>query len=127
MKGLAGGELVIGLVAADSMADAVVRFSMSNHRDEVVIEELGALSGWIWERGPPTPEGFVYRARKSRDVPIPGGVHIDAIGVRANGGWGTYFKPVAQASFTLRVDVLRAASVSPAAAPLVVKCVVGSM
>lgn len=129
MKGLAGGELLIGLVAADSMGDAVVRFSMSNHRYEVVIDEQGPLSSWRWERGAPTPTGFVYRAGKTRDVPIPGtsSVNVEAIGVRANGGWGTYFKPVARASFTLRVDVQKAASASPASAPLVVKCVVGSL
>ncbi len=129
MRGLSGHQLVIGFLAAESMSDAVVRLSMSNDRSETVIDQRAALGSWVWEGGRGLPEAFVYRRGESRDIPIPGtsSVNVEAIGVRSNGGWGTYFRPAPRVGFKLSVEVVRATSASRPLAPLVVKCVVGSM
>ena len=79
----------------------------SNDGQEVIFEE-GPLSTWV--RSFAIAEGHrarLYRRGSSRDVSLPNGnTASERLGVKASGGWGTYFTVERSAEYVLRVSVI---------------------
>jgi len=116
MEGLSSCEMVVGFRTQQRDLDAAVRLRLANAKDEVVVDEQGALQTWVWE----DPGFFVYRTGGIRELPAPGPSAAKI--VHADGGWGTYFTPANNERYRLDVDVLQAAKVTKPEARLAVKC-----
>jgi hypothetical protein len=97
--------------AAEKLDDAELSILVTNERGEVVISEVQPISRWAWQRSAVDDQGvgpsFVYLGGKSRDIPIDsrGDVRVEAVGAKPDGGWGTYFKPRAEARYQLVLTV----------------------
>jgi hypothetical protein len=122
MRGLSSNEFVLGFRTTQRPINATVRVALDNGRGKTVIAEESPLVDWVWSYSVASEprDYFVYRAGKEQEVPIGGGsVRLERLGVRADGGWGSYFHPVPSESYTLRLDVAQ-----PAAAPTDLRVVV---
>jgi hypothetical protein len=91
--------------------EAILQLHMTTVSGTVVISERASLDRWQWERSMGTKEGigpsFVYRAGDSRDISIgDGAVRVEATGVKAHGGWGTYFEPTTKTPHRLTIRVV---------------------
>ena len=95
--------------------DALVRVTLVNSRGEIVIEQAGHLRQWSWSHGTYVIEkehaAFVYRVGEVRQVPIGEGVYGGQwLGVRADGGWGTWFTSRSFEGYRLTLEVLEPAA-----------------
>jgi len=84
-----------------------LRLVLENENDEFVVHADGRLADWLW------PEAgdawFVYQRGQQIYVTMaPRATRLQRIGLGADGGWGTYFTPRAEARYRLVVDVARA-------------------
>jgi hypothetical protein len=125
MEGLSPCEMVVGFRTAQRHLDAVVRMTLANDRGETVVAERGPLQSWVWTE----PGYFVYQRGEDRDIPIPGqsSVRVERVGVRADGGWGSYFTPVRTHRYRLAIDVEHTATVEAPQARVSVECLRGSL
>jgi hypothetical protein len=124
MKGLSSSEFVFGLRSTQRPVEAVVRISLVNGRGQAVIQDEAPLSDWVWSysRGPDTKDYFLYRRGQERETPLGGGsVRLEQVGLKADGGWGTYFHPQRRDRYVLQIEVVRPAS-SAAALSAEVQC-----
>ena len=115
MLGLPSSELTIGLRQANVSAgcDAValgaerVRLNVSTSEGAIVVSEDAPLNGWT------SSSGLVYRRGFEREEPAgAGSVQLVRVGVRASGGWGTYFTPNPRKTYVATFEVLDARGVS---------------
>lgn len=98
--------------------NAVVRLTLTDEHSRVIIDEAGPLNEWVWSGSPHENVSFVYRQGVSRDVPtVDGYVSPQAVGEKADAGWGSYFTPRHEGRYTLSVHILQA---DPSAAPYIV-------
>ena len=110
MVGLAV-EPEVGRPAQDRLDDAVVSMLVTNERNESVIAERKRINDWVWELIGNNQVGigpsFVYLRGQSRDIPIDnnGTIRIENTGIKADGGWGTYFEPRHAGRYTLVLTV----------------------
>jgi hypothetical protein len=111
MVGLPRVEFTMGLrqvnVAAGCDAAALdsvrVRLDVSSQDSAIVVAEEGPLSTWV------KSSSLVYRRGAERQEPEAGGaVKYVPTGVRASGGWGTYFTPRTSAAYLATFAVLDA-------------------
>lgn len=86
---------------------AIVRFTLTDERARVIIDEVGPLNEWVWSGSPHERVAFVYRGGVSRDVPMPGYVSPQPVGVKSDGGWGSGFSPRSEGRYSLKVQVLK--------------------
>jgi hypothetical protein len=94
---------------------AVVRLSLNTESGEVVILEQGALDSWVRGYGVLDNVSDLYLRGESRDIPLPGGgTRGEELGVKASGGWGTYFNSEPGAEYVLRLEVLSSGHETPA-------------
>jgi hypothetical protein len=123
MAGFTPHDLVVGFRVTGKRPDMQIRVSLTNSRGEAVIQEQATLSDWVWSYAASQPDSyFVYRRGLSRDVPIGNGaVTIQQVGVRADGGWGTYFHPRRNERYALLIEVIEPSN-APATLKAVVKC-----
>ena len=85
-----------------------VRFEMHSADGKEVIIEEGPLSAWVRSFALHEPHrARLYRRGIARDVPLRNGdTKSEKLGVKASGGWGTYFKADPHAEYVLRVTVI---------------------
>jgi hypothetical protein len=86
-----------------------VHLFLQNRQEFRVIDEIGALKNeWVWSYTLGVPQkAFVYQAGKMEEVPIGEGyVHLNRIGVKADGGFGTSFTPNFWDEYSLVLEVL---------------------
>ena len=109
MVGLPATEFTIGLrpvnvstgCDASSLYSTRVRLNIQADDGSVVVAEEGPLSTWI------TSSNLVYKRGTEREEPKAGGVfELIRSGVRASGGWGTYFTPQTSVTYVAKFDVL---------------------
>lgn len=115
LLGLPSVEFTVGLrqvnVSAGCDAAALgavhVRLEVKAGDGAVVVAEDGPLSTWI------NSSHLVYRPGIELEEPKPGGViHLVRTGVRASGGWGTYFTPRLFAPYFATFEVVDAQGAS---------------
>jgi len=86
---------------------ATVRMQMRNAAGESVIDEAGSLNSWVRSYGVLDDISDLYRMGEGRDIPLPGGgTKGERLGLKASGGWGTYFDSNCDETYTLRLEVL---------------------
>jgi hypothetical protein len=120
--GLPGVEFTVGLrpvnvsAGCDAMALRLVRVRLevkSGDGDEVVDED-GPLSTWV------DATELVYRRGVALETREAGGAsRFVRTGVRASGGWGTYFTPRQSAPYFVKFDVVDAQGASACESHLV--------
>jgi hypothetical protein len=94
---------------------AVVRVRLQNDENQTAILEEGLLNSWVRTYGVLDNISELYRRGESRDIPIAGGgVQVERVGVKAFGGWGTYFDSDVDRKYKLTVEVLTSTMSRPA-------------
>lgn len=84
-----------------------IRLTLESADHRTIIAEEASLGLWIWSFGLGSSNSFVYRRGVETEVPLGQGVsRHDRIGVKADGGWGTYFTPRSSERYTLTLAVL---------------------
>lgn len=86
---------------------ATVRVLMRTAEGETVIFEEAPLSSFVRSYGVLDDLSELYRRGIERDVPLPGGgARPEPLGVKASGGWGTYFHSEVDGTYLLELHVL---------------------
>jgi hypothetical protein len=86
---------------------ATVRVLMRTAQGETVISEEGPLNSFVRSYGVLDDISELYRRGIERDKPLPGGgARPEPLGVKASGGWGTYFHSDADKTYLLELHVL---------------------
>jgi hypothetical protein len=119
LSGLPRTDFTVGLLASTALGDgahldskplsAVVKITLVNERSQVVISEEAPLDKWDWSSSVLSPsESFVYLRGEEDEQPLSAGaVSLHPIGLKADSGWGTYFKPRRFAAYTLTFAVTK--------------------
>jgi hypothetical protein len=122
LTGLPATEFTIGLrpinvlagCDASGLNSTKIRLDVRTGDGQVVISEEEPLSAWV------TSSDLVYRRGTEREEPKAGGaVKSVQTGVRASGGWGTYFTPRTSATYLATFEVLDAHGTSDCESRLV--------
>lgn len=109
LAGLPAVEFAMGLrqvnvsagCAAAALNSTNVRMHVQAEDGQVVIDEEGPLSAWV------TSSSLVYRRGKERREPKDGDAfRLVETGVRAFGGWGTYFTPQTSVTYLAKFEVV---------------------
>ena len=110
---LPGVEFTLGLKLASRPGEQAppaavsLRLVLENEKDELVVHADGRLADWLWSEA--GDAWFVYQRGQQIYVTMaPRATRPQRIGLGADGGWGTYFTPRAEARYRLVVDVARA-------------------
>jgi hypothetical protein len=96
-----------------SLYSPIVKFTLINQNNELVIAEEASLDKWIWQSQQQSQKGigpaFLYRVGKWKELGFRPNVGYESvpIGYKSDGGWGTFFSPKAGQSFKLTVEVVR--------------------
>ncbi len=115
MRGLPSVEFTMGLrqvnvsAGCDATAFGAVRVALNVQADDgaVVVAENAPLADWA------ASPHLVYRRGAERQEPRPGGaVEFVRTGVRASGGWGTYFTPRSHTTYVAQLEVISAQDAS---------------
>jgi hypothetical protein len=110
MLGLPSTELTIGLrpvnvsAGCDGAALAAerVRIAVVAGNDAGAVSEEAPLGAWTHS------SNLVYRRGAERQEPVgDGSVRLERLGIRAYGGWGSYFTPKTAKFTSLRLKFLR--------------------
>ena len=82
-------------------------------RGQVVIHERERLAQWTWSSSSSEESrAFVYRRGDVRERSLESGViGFERLGVKADGGWGNYFRPRSGERYLLTLSVLEPARV----------------
>jgi hypothetical protein len=115
MIGLPPAEFTMGLrevnVSAGcdvtALASISVRLDLQVEDGAVVIAEQAPLSEWV-----SSPDLLYRRGQDRREAVGGGAVRFVPIGIRASGGWGTYFTPMSSGTYLARFTVLDARGAS---------------
>lgn len=84
-----------------------VRMELRTAEGETVIFEQGSLNSWVRSYGVLDNISDLYRRGEERDIPLPGGgARPERLGVKASGGWGTYFYSEFDKTYHLKLEVL---------------------
>jgi hypothetical protein len=123
MAGLPSAEMVVGfdVVAPSSEErlltarplDALVEIVLINSENQPVIRLRERLDRWIWSTASSRESrAFVYQRGDIRERSLGSGVITpERVGVRTDGGWGSYFRPRDGERYRLMLSVLEPASV----------------
>ena len=91
-----------------------IAVALKNAAGELAIEERDAIERWERSYNLDRRNSSFYRSGQSIGEPLPGGRSATKpIGVKASGGWGTYFDSEPGQRYTLTVEVIE--PLSPAA------------
>ncbi|SRR6266542_277121 len=119
MRGLSANEFAVGFRATQQPIDAAVRLTVTNSRGQPVINQEAALVAWHWAYST-VGDYFLYRGGDRTEVPTGHrDVRIERLNIAADGGWGTFFRPVPSETYELSVIVTK-----PAAVPTTIRVVV---
>jgi hypothetical protein len=114
LAGLPNDQMVAGIevIEAEPNVDtrpnhpARIRLKVESAARQVVILEEDPLNSWAWSYGLRDPKSFYYRSGQTQEVPIRSGVTTSRrMGEKPDGGWGTYFTPRKNTTYTLTLDV----------------------
>jgi hypothetical protein len=84
-----------------------VRLELKRSDGALAVLEEGPLSAWVWSHALQSSNAFLYRRGESRDVPIGNGAtRAEPLGLKAAGGWGTYFTPERSERYVLTFQVI---------------------
>lgn len=92
--------------------EIAVELKLTTLSGVVVIHEAKPLEDWVWTCGTSTPEltsdcehsSFAYLRGDSREVKLKNGnTRDEQVGVKADGGWGTYFRPRRREEYRLEI------------------------
>jgi len=84
-----------------------IAVEMKNSAGELIIAEREPIDKWVRTYGLGLRNSSFYRRGESVDIPLPGGgARPKHVGVKASGGWGTYFDSEMGENYILRVEVL---------------------
>lgn len=118
MAGLPAVAMAVGLELADAYGDknlsesrpvdALIEVVLLNSRGELVIRERGHLDTWGWEYSlAQQHRAFVGLSGKLQERSLGHGViGYERLEVKADGGWGTIFKPRRGERYSLTLSVL---------------------
>ena len=87
---------------------AVLKLKLVDRQGNLVIDEAAPLDEWVWNssRGP-SATSFLYRVGKKKEREVGGGVSTsEHVGVRASGGWGSFFDARITGRYELTLEVL---------------------
>jgi hypothetical protein len=94
---------------------AVVRLQLNTESGDTVILEQGGLDSWVRGYGVLDNISELYVRGESRDIPLPGGgTRGERLGLKASGGWGTYFDSEPSRKYVLKLEVLSSEHDTPA-------------
>jgi hypothetical protein len=124
LSGLPRAELVVGLRVFEETQNtwnerrdypAVVRMQLQNAQNQTAILEEAPLNSWVRTYGVLDNISELYRQGEGRDIPLAGGgTKGERVGVKASGGWGTYFYSNEGEKYNLTVEVLASSMKRPA-------------
>jgi hypothetical protein len=81
---------------------------LENINGDLVILEEGRLDSWTREHGLLDSNSNYYRRGEAREIPTAGGGNTsELLGQKADGGWGTYFRPNTRTTYKLTVEVVQ--------------------
>jgi len=84
-----------------------IRLTVESEDHRIVIAEEQSLESWTWTYGLGEYDSFLYRRGEEKKISLgQGAVRYEPLGVKADGGWGTYFTPQTSTRYTLMLDVL---------------------
>jgi len=111
LANLPDAQFTIGIEARGSQAEqhARVRIELKSETGETIVLEDAPLKAWTWSHGFEDWDGirFGYRSGESVDVRISENhVRHTPIGVKASGGWGSYFNSEQAKSYALRLEIV---------------------
>ena len=88
---------------------SVVRLEVKNSDNGTAVSEYGSLDSWVWSYGEHDPVSFLYRRGEEKEIRLENGMtHYQWVGVKTDGGWGTYFTPTRMTTYTLTLNVVEA-------------------
>ncbi len=118
LKKLPAMEMTVGFVlvgkGGDCLADSkpinpMVETYLLSEAGEEVISEAALLREWVWSESTLCDGAFLYRAGESVEKAVGDGTTtFERVQIKASEGWGTYFTPMRNASYRLRVKVFPA-------------------
>jgi len=102
----AAGFNVQSLPNDEAYASVFVQLQILNEEQQIVVDEAGPLSEWVWGHAIGGSESFVYRRGKSRDVQTAEGTFKPIpVDVKADDGHGSYFKPRPKGRYEVRITI----------------------
>jgi hypothetical protein len=100
------GFNVLSLPDSEMYSSIKVRLEVLNENQEIVINEEGPLSEWVWGHAAGDSKSFVYRRGETVDIKISEGLFKPKpIKVKADKGHGSYFMPRSNGRYKIRVTV----------------------
>ena len=86
---------------------AIAHLKITNENGKDVIDYSGPLNKWVWSGAVIDPSSsFVYARGETRDISVgDGDFRIELLNVKADDGWGSYFKPRAEGRYTIKLNI----------------------
>jgi hypothetical protein len=119
LSGLPHAEMNVGIRVFEATKNerdvtpdypATVRIELRTAQGETVISEQGSLNTWTRSYGAGLNYSDLYVQGEGRDIPLSGGnTRGERVGVKASGGWGTYFDSERDKTYLLNLAVLSTA------------------
>ena len=116
LEGMPHAEFTVGFDVLDSEPnrldfapkyDGRLRVELRNSAGELVVGEDSPLRDWVRSYGLGGTTSRFYRRGESKEVRLSNGnIQHQSLGVKASGGWGTYFKSEPSESYKLIVEVV---------------------
>lgn len=90
--------------------DPLVELVLRNEKGEVVLNQRGHLSDWVWSSALSNSQwSYVYNRGEGHEIRInPTTTEGQRTGIKADDGWGTYFTPRRRGRYQLGLAVVEA-------------------
>jgi hypothetical protein len=116
LSGLPHAEMNVGLRVFEAKKNewdvipnypATVRMELRTAQGEIVISEERPLNAWVRSFSALETFSDLYLRGESREIPLGGRTtRSEQVGVKASGGWGTYFNSEREMVYALTLVVL---------------------
>lgn len=74
--------------------NARVKLTVESPSKQIVISEQVPPDKWDLSFGRDQPQSFLYRRGAEKEIPLAaGGIQLERVETKVDGGWGTYFTP----------------------------------
>lgn len=110
VSSLDSGQASNAAVRDAHMPDPLVELALRNEKGEVVLNQRGRLSDWVWSGALANlRSSYVYNRGEEREIRNnPATTESQRVGVKADGGWGTYFTPRRRGGYQLGLTIVEA-------------------
>lgn len=99
----------VGVVQEEQRLTSYVGLTITNERDQIVISEHHPLNEWVWSlRGPPPVTFLWVRGKIDKHDLGKGWYQEEQVGMGADHGWGTCFRPRFRGRYLLNLNVSQA-------------------